>query len=163
MIEVWGRRNASNVLPVMWTIGEIGIPYLRHDVGGSFGGLDTSEYLAMNPNARIPTIKDGSQILFESNAIIRYLCRHYGQGTLQPESEAQVSVADQWMEWYKTTPYPKYIDVFWAIVRTEPALRDKDKISKLAEEVASSLNILDQHLATYTYVGGAGTQATCYR
>ena len=154
MLEVWGRRNASNVLPVMWTIGEIGIPYIRYDVGGSFGGLDTSEYLAMNPNGRIPTIKDGSHILFESNAIIRYLCRRYGQGTLQPESEAQVSVADQWIEWYKTTPYPKYIDLFWAIVRTEPALRDKDKISKLSEGVASSLNILDQHLATHTYVLG---------
>ena len=63
MIEVFSRRNASNVLPVMWTIGELGIDYVRSDIGGAFGGTKTSEYLAMNPNGRVPTIKDGSFIL----------------------------------------------------------------------------------------------------
>ena len=103
MLEVWGRRNASNVIPVMWAIGEMGIPYLRHDVGGSFGGLDTAEYRAMNPNGRIPTITDAGCTLWESNAIIRYLSAKYGEGSLWNPDPAIRSLADRWMEWFKTT------------------------------------------------------------
>ena len=88
MLEIWGRRNASNVLPVMWGVGEMNIPHVRHDVGGSFGGLDTPEYLAMNPNGRIPTINDDGFVLWESNAVVRYLCRRYGNGSLLPETTA---------------------------------------------------------------------------
>jgi len=111
-IEVFGRRNASNVLPVMWTIGELEIPYIRHDTGGSFGGTRTPEYLATNPNGRIPTLRDGDFVLWESNAIVRYLCRRYdGQGALPPRSEEGYALTDQWMDWHKTTLYPPCIDL----------------------------------------------------
>jgi glutathione S-transferase len=132
MIEVFARRNASNVLPVMWTLGELQIPHVRHDLGGSFGGAREPGYLAMNPNGRIPTIKDGDFVLWESNAIVRYLCRRYDRaGLLLPATEDGYALADQWMDWYKTTLYPPYIDLFWAIVRTEPSSRDHARITTL--------------------------------
>ena len=53
MIEVFSRRNASNALPVMWALGELRIPHARHDIGGSFGGTQEPDFLAMNPNGRI--------------------------------------------------------------------------------------------------------------
>ncbi len=154
MIKVWGRRNASNVLPVMWTIGELDLPYVRHDVGGSFAGVDTAEYLAMNPNGRIPTIDDDGFILWESNAIVRYLCGRYGAGSLSPETAKRRAIADQWMDWHKTTAYPDYINLFWAIVRTEPAHRDPGTIATLTKSLGESLKILDAHLAVDTYVAG---------
>lgn len=154
MLEVYGRRNASNVLPVMWAIGELDLPHVRHDVGGSFGGVDTPAYLAMNPNGRIPTIRDNGFVLWESNAIVRYLCGRYGAGSLSPESGEKRAIADQWMEWHKTTVYPAYIDLFWAIVRTEPALRNPSTIATLARSVGESLKILDTHLARCPYVAG---------
>jgi glutathione S-transferase len=154
MIEVWGRRNASNVLPVMWAIGELGLAHTRHDVGGSFGGLEAPAFRAMNPNGRIPTIRDRGQILWESNAVVRHLARRYGQGSLLPDTEPDYSAADQWMEWHKTTPYPPYIELFWAIVRTEPAHRRPGRIARLAETVGRRLEILDDHLAERAYVLG---------
>lgn len=154
MLEIWGRRNASNVMPVMWAVGELGLPHVRHDVGGSFGGLDAPAFLAMNPNGRIPTIDDDGFILWESNAIVRYLSRRYGQGSLLPDTEQDRAFADQWMEWFKTTPYPDYIDLFWAIVRTEPALRDRDSIAALARTVGDRLRVLDAHLARHPYIVG---------
>ena len=156
MLEIWGRRNASNVIPVMWAIGELDIPYLRHDVGGSFGGLDTAGYLAMNPNGRIPTITDDGCILWESNAIIRYLSAKHGEGSLWNPDPATRSVADRWMEWFKTTAYPHYIELFWAIVRTEPAHRNPATIAASAKSLGDSLKILDAQLATYPYVAGDG-------
>ena len=154
MLEVWGRRNASNVLPVMWTIGELDLAHVRHDIGGSFGGVDTPAFLAMNPNGRIPTISDNGYVLWESNAIIRYLSRRYGSGGLLPDNEERCAVADQWMEWHKTTAYPNYIKLFWALVRTEPALRDRDTIAALSSSVGETLRILDAQLAAHPYVAG---------
>ena len=60
----------------MWTAGELGIEYAREDMGGSFGFSD--EYLRLNPNKVVPTIRDGDLSLWESNACVRYLARTYG-------------------------------------------------------------------------------------
>jgi glutathione S-transferase len=152
MLEVWGRRNASNVMPVMWAIGELALPHVRHDVGGSFGGLDTPAYRAMNPNGRIPTVRDNGQIVWESNAIVRHLSRRYGRGSLLPDGEQDYSTADQWMDWHKTTVYPPSIELFWAIVRTEPAHRRPGRIARLAEAAGRALGVLEDHLAHRAYI-----------
>src|SRR5262249_41791657 len=52
MLRVWGRATSGNVQKVMWTIGELGLPHERIDVGRGFGGLDTAAYGALNPNRR---------------------------------------------------------------------------------------------------------------
>lgn len=154
-IEVFSRRNASNVLPVMWTIGELGLPHIRRDVGGSFGGTDTVDYLAMNPNGRIPTIRDGDFVLWESNAIVRYLCRRYDKGNiLLPETEEGYALADQWMDWHKTTLYPPCIDLVWALVRTEPAVRDRGRIAELLSKTEESLAVLEGRLGESGHVAG---------
>ena len=154
MLEVWGRRNASNVMPVMWAIGELGLPHVRRDIGGSYGGTNTPEYLAMNPNGRIPTINDDGFVLWESNAIVRYLSRQYGRGTLWPECDKLCAIADQWMDWLKTTAYPLYIDLFWAIVRTEPPLRDQSTIVTLTASLGDTLMLLETHFVQNEYLAG---------
>lgn len=155
MLQIYSRKNASNLLPVMWTVGELGLEYRRHAVGGSFGGTREPEYLAMNPNARIPTIRDGDLVLWESNAIVRHLCRAYGSDQrLLPGSETGYALSDQWMDWHKTTLYPAYIELVWAIVRTEPAMRDENRIARYRVETDAALAILDAHLATSPFVVG---------
>ena len=79
-IEVMGRRNSANVQKVMWVLGELALDYERLDVAGSFGLPDGYEKL--NPNPVVPTIRDGNLVLWESNAIVRYLAREYGAGSL---------------------------------------------------------------------------------
>ena len=72
MLEVWGRKNANQVIQVLWTLSELGLEYKRYSVGVSSGDLDTDEYITMNPNSKIPTIRDNGFVLWESHAIIRY-------------------------------------------------------------------------------------------
>ena len=78
MLTIWGRTNSINVQKVLWACAEIGVPFRRHDAGGPFGGTDTEGYRAMNPNGLVPTIEDDGFVLWESNAIVRYLARKYG-------------------------------------------------------------------------------------
>jgi len=58
MLKIWGRRNSINVQKVMWAVGELGLPHEHIDAGGPFGGLDTEEFGALNPNRRVPVIDD---------------------------------------------------------------------------------------------------------
>ena len=74
MIRLWGRKTSSNVMKVLFLLDELGLPYERRDVGGAFGGTATPEYRAMHPIGLVPAIQDDDLTLFESNAILRYLC-----------------------------------------------------------------------------------------
>ena len=76
MLTIWGRLNSHNVKKVAWFAQELGIDHVRHDVGGQFGMDDA--YLALNLNRLIPTIEDDGFVLWESNAILRYLAARHG-------------------------------------------------------------------------------------
>ena len=108
-IEVWGRENSSNVRKVLWLCEELQIEFVQHVVGGRHGGLDSPEYLAMNPKHKIPTIKHGSFVLWESNAILRYLGTVFGTATVWPEDVQVRARADQWMDWQVTTLRPPMV------------------------------------------------------
>src|SRR6185295_13365228 len=67
-LTVWGRANSVNVQKVLWCLAELDLPYQRIDAGMAFGVNTTAEYLAMNPNGRVPTLVDGDYVLWESNS-----------------------------------------------------------------------------------------------
>jgi glutathione S-transferase len=154
MLRVWGRTTSINVHKVMWAIGELGLEHERIDVGRAFGGLDTPSYGALNPNRRIPTLEDGSVVLWESNVIVRYLAAKFGAGTLWPEDPAVRGVADQWMDWQQTTLLPDMRTIFWALVRTAPADRDRAKIDEAVESLKGPWAILDAWLKGRAFVAG---------
>ena len=154
MLEIWGRPYSSNVIPVIWTANELGLDYTLQLAGGSFGKLDTPEYAQINPNRMIPAIRDGDFALWESLAIVRYLCNRYGADDLCPTSPQTRAVADQWMEWSTSKAFMPVIYLFFATVRTQPADRDPAKIAALRDEAHAALTILDGHLAKQSYVCG---------
>jgi glutathione S-transferase len=155
MLKIWGRPYSSNVIPVIWTAAELQLDFELELAGGSFGKLDTDEYESINPNRMIPAIQDGDFCLWESRAIVRYLCESYGMGSLCPTVPKQRAIADQWMEWSTSRAFPPVIWAFFATVRTEPERRDPAIISKHQNEAAAVFPILDRHLSQHAYVGGS--------
>ena len=154
MLEIWGRPYSSNVIPVIWTANELGLDYTLQLAGGSFGKLDTEDYKQINPNRMIPAIRDGDFALWESLAIVRYLCDQYSGGTLSPSDPKIRAVADQWMEWSASRAFMPVIYLFFATVRTKPADRDPTKIAALRDEAHEALTVLNDHLATRAYMCG---------
>ncbi len=63
MLTIWGRNNSINVQKAMWAVGELGLDHRRIDVGGAFGGLDSEDFLAKNPNRRIPALEDDGLVV----------------------------------------------------------------------------------------------------
>ena len=122
MLKIWGRKTSSNVMEVLWLCGEIDLKYDRVDIGGPFGGNDKPEYLAKNPNGLVPTVEDGDFILWESNAICRYLAAKYAPGsTVWPDDLQTRAEADKWMDWQLSVVGAMITPIFWGLVRTPPS------------------------------------------
>jgi glutathione S-transferase len=154
VLRIWGRSNSINVQKVLWCCEELNVPYHRVDVGGRFGGNREPEYLRLNPNGLVPTISDGGFVLWESNAIVRYLANRHGMGTLCPEDLAERADADRWMDWQMGTLWASFRPAFIGLVRTPPEERDQANIVAAIDKTAGNLAILDAHLAGRDYVTG---------
>jgi glutathione S-transferase len=154
MLKIWGRTNSINVQKVLWCCGELNIPFERIDAGMQFGVNNTPEFKAKNPNALVPMIEDDGMILWESQAIVRYLARKHGLGSVCPADAKACADADRWMDWNATTVWPNLRPIFWNLVRTEPAKRDMPLVETSRKGLAASMAILDTHMANRQYVTG---------
>jgi glutathione S-transferase len=155
MLRIWGRLSSVNVQKVVACANELGIAYERVDAGGKFGVVSTPEYRRLNPNGLVPVIEDGDFVLWESNAIVRYLARVHGGGTLWPDDAREGADADRWMDWQATALTPAMFGAFWNLVRVAPGQRSQPAIDESAAKTEALMTILDAHLATRPYVAGA--------
>ena len=155
MLKILGRTNSSNVQKVLWACDELELSYQREDIGGDFGGTQESKYLAMNPNGLVPTMIDNGNVLWESNAIIRYLCEIHAPNLLLPTDPWQIALAQQWMDWQQTVLAPAIRPVFWGLVRTPENERNVDEIATGQAQTASAMTILDHHLSQNQFVVGS--------
>lgn len=170
MLKIWGRTNSINVQKVLWCCGELDLQYERIDAGMHFGVNNTPEYKAMNPNGLVPTIDDEGFILWESHAIVRYLSRKHGQGTLWPDDPQAAADADRWMEWYSTSINQHVRPIFWNLIRTAPEKRNLQEVEEHRQQLGSLLAMADQRLADRDYLAGANFSmgdiplgVACYR
>lgn len=154
MLTIWGRTSSINVQKVMWAVAELGLPHERIDAGGKFGGLDTDEFGGMNPNRRVPVIRDGDFVLWESNVVVRYLAAKHGSGSLWPADPAERARSEIWMDWTINHLMPDLGICFWHLVRHTPEQRDMNLVERSAAQLARLWPILDRQLADRNFVGG---------
>ena len=154
MLKVWGRVNSINVQKVLWALDELKVPFERIDAGMAFGVVSEPFYKKMNPNARVPTIDDDGLILWESNAIVRYLAAKHGAGSLWPSDPRQRADADRWMDWASNHVSPAMTPVFWGLIRTSADKRNMAQIEAGAEATAQQFQVLEQSLEDRPYVAG---------
>lgn len=154
MLKVWGRKTSSNVQKVMWAIGELALAHERVDIGGPFGKNKEPAYLAMNPNGLVPTLQEDDFLLWESNAIVRYLAGKHGAGTLEPADARTRARANQWMDWQLSVVNPAISPVFLGLVRTPPEQRDMKAIAAGKARTTEAMAMLDAQLAKTLFVAG---------
>lgn len=155
MLKIWGRLSSVNVQKVVWCCDELGLAYTRSDAGGAFGIVNTPEYRALNPNGLVPVIEDEGFVLWESNAIVRYLAAKHGDGGIWPsEAKARADV-DRWMEWQSTGYTPAMGPAFVGLVRTPAEKRDLNAIEASRAKSETFADVLDAHLGNRAFVAGA--------
>lgn len=151
MLIIWGRLNSHNVKKVVWAAEEIGLRYERRDIGGAFGFTDA--YLAMNPNRLIPTIEDDGRVLWESNAILRYLAARYGGPGFWPADPAVRAVGDKWMDWVFSYADAQR-DAFVNLVRRPEGERDLAAVARSAAASGKMMQRVEAALADNDWLSG---------
>lgn len=151
-MHLWGRLSSINVRKVVLCAQWLELDLPRTDAGMAFGVVDTPAYRAMNPNGLVPVLQDGDFTLWESNAIVRYLCARAGRG--YPADLRQRADAERWMDWQQTTLNRASGPAFVQWIRTPAERRDPAAIAASVKATEPLLDRLDQHLAQRAFMLG---------
>jgi glutathione S-transferase len=147
MVTLYGHPYSPNARKVHWALEELGTPYHYRTIDLPRREQKQPEYLRLNPNGRVPTLVDGDFVLYESNAILRYLADKLGQ--LMPGPAHQRALVDQWVFWQSSDLAPALGRPWW--MKTigpyvgQPV--DEAKHKALVDAAQAPLRILDAHLA----------------
>ncbi|MBI5256857.1 MAG: glutathione S-transferase [Burkholderiales bacterium] len=146
MLQVLGRSSSINVRKVLWLCEELALPHEQQPWGTGFQPTDDPAFLALNPNALVPVIRDGDFVLWESNTICRYLAARAGRTDLLPAEPAARARVEQWMDWQATELNTAWRHAFMGLVRKSPAFADPAGIEASTAAWNRMMALLDAQL-----------------
>jgi glutathione S-transferase len=144
MFIVFGMSDSGNCYKVRLALEQLALPYRWVEVDSTRGETRTREFLAMNPNGKVPTLKleDGSY-LPESNAILNYLAEG---SPLLPEERLERARVLQWM-FFEQYSHEPYIAVARFILRYQPPDSPRRaELPRLIERGNQALSVMERHL-----------------
>lgn len=152
-IEILGNTFSHNARKVTWALEEVGASYEHTAVDLMSGAQKKPDFLALNPNGRVPVLKDGDFVLYESNAILFYIADKHGK-LLPGEAEGRAQVW-QWLAWQAadlaaTCLEPWMMKLYASMGQPfdEPAHAEKVAVAK------QPLTVLNGHLEGRKHVVG---------
>jgi len=119
------------------------------------GGLKAADYAALNPNKKAPTLVDGDLVLWESSAIMAYLCVKAGSDLWPAHHPAEQIEVLRWLSWndchWAPAVGPFYFEhIVKSTFKIGPP--DRQSLTGKVDELARYARVLDDHLASRTYV-----------
>lgn len=152
MIQIYGPAGSS-AGRCFWALEEIGVPYEAVPINFRNQDHKKPEFLRMNPNGKVPLLKDGDFILWESMAINFYLAEKYKPALLGADLREKADIL-KWSFWGLAEYQKPIIDAFIQKVFVPEAHRDQALIARSLEKIGPLNQILDQHLQGRTYMVG---------
>ena len=152
-LRIYGIAR-TRAFRALWIANELGLDYEHVPIEIGAAGARKPDYLAINPNGRLPAIDDGGFTLWESLAITLYLAKKHATGSLYPatlEGEAQ---AWQWSLW-SVQEVDRGVNI-WSLhaVRLPPEDRDAARLAEALKVLAPPFKVLDGALADRRYLLG---------
>ena len=135
----------SRSLRVRWLLEELGLGYRLEP--RSFAQLKSPEHLALHPLGKVPVLRDGELVLFESGAILQHLLERYGDGRLEPKpGTPERSLHWQWFHYAEASVMPP----LGLIVRHTALLPEAERIPAVADfarrGAADALGVVERAL-----------------
>jgi glutathione S-transferase len=157
MIELYVFPPSPRAFKVMAIANHLGLEVTLRQVDLLKGEQRAPEYVALNPNMRMPTLKDGDTVLWEANAIAQYLASKKPQSGLLPTAEVDRLDVTRWQFW-DLAHWDAACSVFIFEHLVKPALQmgtpDAAALAKGAESFHRVAKVLDGHLKGKKYVMG---------
>lgn len=152
MIKLYGHLM-SRAHRVAWMLKELNLPYEHEPVHFLDGSTRLPEFLAINPNGRVPALVDDGLSLFESLAINLHLARKYG-GAVAPVGLEGESLATQWSMWVITEVEKPLLFAAANLFLFPEKDRSEDEAEMALNRLVRPFNVLEAHLGTRPYLLG---------
>ncbi|HEY2337561.1 MAG TPA: glutathione S-transferase family protein [Burkholderiales bacterium] len=151
MFTVYGMADSGNSYKVKLALEQLGLPYRWVEVDSGRGETRTAQFLAMNPNGKVPTLalEDGGY-LPESNAILCYLAE--GSPLMAAERLARARIL-QWM-FFEQYSHEPYVAVARAILHQPPDSPRRAELPRLHERGHQALAVMEEQLAREPFFAG---------
>jgi len=152
---------------VLWTLAEIDLEFELILASASMGPsgsvyrghrphgvVGEPAYRAMNPNGTVPTLDDDGFILWESNAIVRYLASTYAPTLLYGDDLQIFARAAQWMDWDNNHLMDGQHTLVMQLVRLPAQARDDRELKRACDELIAAFRIIDDELGRSRFIAG---------
>jgi len=145
-LRIYGIAR-TRAFRTLWIANELGLDYEHLPIEIGAAGARSPEFLAINPNGRLPFIVDNGFVLFESLAITLYLAKKHSNGNLYPETLEGEARTWQWSLW-AVTEVDRGVNI-WSLhaVRLPPAERDAIKRDEALKVLGAPFKVLDAAVA----------------
>jgi glutathione S-transferase len=152
MIRIYGMKSSGNCYKVQLLLEQLRKPYQWVEVNSAAGETRTADYLAKNPNGKIPLLEnEKGDYLAESNAILCYLASGTSLLPSDPWQQAQVL---QWL-FFEQYSHEPYIAVARFIKKYLPEGHERyDDLQRLQQRGYQALNVMEQQLDKYPFIAG---------
>ena len=152
-LRIYGIAR-TRAFRALWIATEVGLDYEHLPIEIGDTGARAPEFLAINPNGRLPVIVDDGFVLFESLAITLYLAKKHSNGRLYPGTLEGEARAWQWTMW-ALTEVDRGVNI-WSLhaVRLPEAERDVAKRDEALRVLAAPFRVLDAAVAKQHYLLG---------
>jgi glutathione S-transferase len=153
-LRIYGIAR-TRAFRALWVAAELGLDFEHLPIEIGEAGAGAPEFLAINPNGRLPVIVDDGFVLFESLAITLYLAKKHSLGTLYPAALHDEAKAWQWSFW-AISEVDRGVNI-WSLhaVRLPPGERDTAKRDEALKVIAAPFKILDAAVAKQSYLLGS--------
>lgn len=145
MIKLYDHPLSGNCFKVKLLMAQSNVEFVTEIVDVFKGENKKDKFIGINPATKIPAIDDDGIIVWESNAILMYLCEKYSPILLPYDLRGRAE-AYKWLFFNKTSVDP-FLAKARAILKFYPKdAQDLDELRKLQDEGLKSLKIIDNHL-----------------
>ncbi|MFZ2066443.1 MAG: glutathione S-transferase family protein [Xanthobacteraceae bacterium] len=152
-LRIYGIAR-TRAFRALWIAEELGLVYEHLPIEIGEAGARSPEFLALNPNGRLPFIDDDGFVLFESLAITLYLAKKHSPGRLYPAALQDEAKVWQWSFW-AISEVDRGVNI-WSLhaVRLPPNERDAARRDEALKVIAAPFRILDSAVAVQPYLLG---------
>jgi glutathione S-transferase len=155
MITLYGAM-ASRAHRVVWMLKELALPYQHVATPFLDGSTRQPDFLAINPNGRVPALDDNGLLLCESLSINLHLAKKYGTEpmTLGPADSREDTLATQWSFWVVTEVEKPLLFASANRKLFAPDQRNEEQAQMALAKLDRPLKVLDKHLAQHKHLLG---------
>jgi glutathione S-transferase len=164
-MRLYDATLSPNALRVRAVANELGIDLELVEVDLRKGDNRTDDFLARNPNAKVPVLEDGDFVLWESRAICAYLAALKPEAGLYPAEPKERAIVDQWAWWQAIHLGPAMQKLSFEVVLKERfGMGDPDPAVVEAERKTTDqfLAVLERGLEGRDWIAGTLSLADFY-